>query len=100
MNKCRELGVDSPVVLIMDKKHHRIFMEFVEGETVRDYLRKIQLNDEKGLFFLFFLLFFVVFSVVLLSLFLFELMIFFRFPRKRQSKDFSNKDWVCNWQVA
>jgi tRNA A-37 threonylcarbamoyl transferase component Bud32 len=38
MAKTRSWGVDSPTVYFVDKKNKLIYMEYVEGKTVKQYI--------------------------------------------------------------
>ncbi|CAG8534745.1 4930_t:CDS:2 [Ambispora gerdemannii] len=45
LHKCRRSGLDTPVVYFVDIENNTIYMEYVEGKTVRDILRE-QSDDE------------------------------------------------------
>ena len=47
--RCRQLGIDAPVVYYTDLEQARIVMELVDGETVRDRLRAVDLADPAAL---------------------------------------------------
>lgn len=53
MLKCRELGLDTPVVYGVDvDKSSSITMEFVNGVTLRDFIALHNLQEAKGLLLL------------------------------------------------
>jgi len=47
LNKCRKNGIDVPEVLHVDQERNRIYMEFVQGSTVRDFLNQIDLSNKQ-----------------------------------------------------
>ena len=49
MLKCQKLGVDTPLIYHIDKEHHRIFMECIAGQTVRDFLLTTDYKTEAGI---------------------------------------------------
>jgi TP53 regulating kinase-like protein len=46
MQKVQKAGVDVPNLIQVDEERHRIFMEFVDGQTVRDFLLRLDLSPD------------------------------------------------------
>jgi len=42
MAKCSKAGINTPTLYLIDNTNHVIYMEFVEGITVKEFLRKNQ----------------------------------------------------------
>ncbi|ORX77050.1 TP53-regulating kinase-like protein [Anaeromyces robustus] len=47
MAKCSKAGINTPTLYLIDNVNHVIYMEFIEGITVKEFLRKNQ-DDEKN----------------------------------------------------
>ncbi|CAG8591317.1 1227_t:CDS:2 [Ambispora leptoticha] len=45
--KCRRSGLDTPVVYFVDTENSTIYMEYVEGKTVKDILQEQSDDDEE-----------------------------------------------------
>lgn len=46
MAKCSKAGINTPTLYLIDNVNHVIYMEFIEGITVKEYLRKNQNNKD------------------------------------------------------
>jgi len=46
MAKCSKAGINTPTLYLIDNVNHVIYMEFIEGITVKEYLRNNQDNKE------------------------------------------------------
>jgi tRNA A-37 threonylcarbamoyl transferase component Bud32 len=44
MVKCRRAGVLTPAVYLIDETSYRIFLEFIEGPTLRNYIQQQGIN--------------------------------------------------------
>ncbi|KAL0479902.1 bud32 [Acrasis kona] len=49
IEKCRQLGLDSPAVFLVDKHNSRLYMEYIEGCTVKEHLRLVDTNSAEAL---------------------------------------------------
>ncbi|EGC35773.1 hypothetical protein DICPUDRAFT_151859 [Dictyostelium purpureum] len=47
LNKCKKKGIDCPSLYLVDTKLNRIYMEFIEGETVKQFLYTNQSKSEQ-----------------------------------------------------
>ncbi len=48
ITKCRKNGLDVPTVFRVEDARYRIYMEFIEGQTVRDFIFGLDLSSEQG----------------------------------------------------
>ena len=54
MRNCRKAGIDAPTVYLIDTVNSSIYMEYIEGPSLRDYIMSTgqQMTAEKGKSFL------------------------------------------------
>lgn len=38
LRRCRSIGIDTPLIYFVDKKNHKIVMEAIDGDTVKNFL--------------------------------------------------------------
>jgi hypothetical protein len=46
--KCRKGGLDVPTVYRVDDARYRIYLEYIDGQTVRDFVFGLDLSKEQG----------------------------------------------------
>jgi len=46
MAKCSKSGINTPTLYLIDNVNHVIYMEFIEGITVKEFLRNNQDKSE------------------------------------------------------
>lgn len=51
MLKLRKSGIDAPIPYSVDLKNNLIYMEYIEGMSVRDYIVSTNLSSEMGKFY-------------------------------------------------
>eukprot|EP00455_Lapot_gusevi_P035544 TRINITY_DN3936_c0_g1_i1.p1 TRINITY_DN3936_c0_g1~~TRINITY_DN3936_c0_g1_i1.p1 ORF type:complete len:200 (-),score=17.82 TRINITY_DN3936_c0_g1_i1:125-724(-) len=49
MMKCRKMGIDTPAIYLVDQDTNRIFMEHIEGITVKEFLFSLENKDHDDL---------------------------------------------------
>ena len=65
MAKCSKAGINTPTLYLIDNTNHVIYMEFIEGITVKEFLRKNQdkvesKNKINGMIFYFYFIYLII----------------------------------------